>query len=199
MSGESLDAPRFLKKVDFARLKGWKPSYVTKLKHKGLLALNDQGQVDVEATEALLAAGKDPSKQGVVERWEDHRQQRDVRSELDPHTASEPAGDQDEPKADGKREDYWFWRGLREKELALAAQKERQKIEGAQIDATAVREAQVALARMVRDRLLALPERIHLQLAAESDPLKVLHKLDAEVRDCLRQLAAQLGSDQTVQ
>jgi phage terminase Nu1 subunit (DNA packaging protein) len=198
MSGENLDAPRFLKKVEFARLKGWKPSYVTKLKDKGLLVLTDRGLVDVEATDARIAAAKDPSKQGVAERWQDHRQQRDVRSELDPHTASD-AGDPDEPKDPGKREDYWFWRGLREKELALAAQKERLKIEGELVEAAAVREAQVALARAIRDRLLALPERVHLQLAAESDPLKVLYKLDAEVRDCLRQLAAQLGPGQTIQ
>jgi len=188
---------QLLKKVDFARLKGWCPSYVTKLKSKGLLALNESGLVDVEATEALIAAGKDPSKAGVAERWEDHRQQRDVRSELDPRTASEP-GDQDEPKADGKREDYWYWRALREKELALAAKKERQKIEGELVEAAAVRAAQATLARMVRDRFLALPERIHLQLAAESDPLKVLHKLDAEVRDCLRQLVAQIGNDKKI-
>jgi hypothetical protein len=83
---------------------------------------------------------------------------------------------------------FHYWREQREMELALAAKRERQKLEGELVDERGVRLANEQMARRVRDHLLALPVRIHLQAAAETDPMKVMHMLDNEVRDCLLQL-----------
>ncbi|TCK43458.1 hypothetical protein B0G84_1794 [Paraburkholderia sp. BL8N3] len=182
---------QFVKKADYARMHGWHRSYVSKLQREGRVVLSADGKlVDWSATDQLLGDTSDPSKLGVADRWSEHRQERDVRTELRPRTATVTEPPPDEPKgsSSGTR-GFHYWREMREKELALAAQRERQKLEGELVDAAAVRQATEQLARQVRDRLLALPERIHLQVAFESDPLKVMNMLDAEIRDCLKQIA----------
>ncbi|MEJ0003453.1 MAG: hypothetical protein WDN30_07735 [Pararobbsia sp.] len=77
--------------------------------------------------------------------------------------SGEPAGSSFDTRG------FHYWREMREKELALAAQRARQKLDNELVDASTVRHATEQLARQVRDRLLALPERIHLQVAFETD------------------------------
>ncbi len=60
-----------LTKSAFARLLGCVPSYVTKLKHEGLLVLQ-QGRVDVEATRAMIATAKG-RRPDVASRWAEQR------------------------------------------------------------------------------------------------------------------------------
>lgn len=182
---------QFVKKADYARMHGWHRSYVSKLQREGRIVLSADGKlVDWAATDQLIGNTSDPSKLGVADRWSEHRQERDVRIELRPATATTTEPPPDEPKgsSSGNR-GFHYWREMREKELALAAQRERQKLDNELVDAAAVRHATEQLARQVRDRLLALPERIHLQAAFETDPMKVLSMLDAEIRDGLKQIA----------
>ena len=60
-------------KSEFARLKGWKPSYVTQLKKEGRLVLDARGNVRVEETEALLARTGAGTHQHVAARFAEHR------------------------------------------------------------------------------------------------------------------------------
>jgi len=187
---------QFVKKADYARMHGWHRSYVSKLQREGRIVLSADGKlVDWAATDQLIGNTSDPSKLGVADRWSEHRQERDVRVELRPATATTTEPPPDEPTGSssgslgGSTRGFHYWREMREKELALAAQRERQKLDNELVDAAAVRNATEQLARQVRDRLLALPERIHLQVAFESDPMKVLGMLDAEIRDGLKQIS----------
>jgi phage terminase Nu1 subunit (DNA packaging protein) len=187
---------QFVKKADYARMHGWHRSYVSKLQREGRIVLSADGRlVDWAATDQLIGNTSDPSKLGVTDRWSEHRQERDVRVELRPATATTTEPPPDEPKGSssgsmgGSTRGFHYWREMREKELALAAQRERQKLDNELVDAAAVRHATGQLARQVRDRLLALPERIHLQVAFETDPMKVLTMLDAEIRDSLKQIS----------
>ena len=59
----------------FAEKIGKSRQYISKLKNQGLIVM-DGDQVDVEASMARMEALKDPSKQGVVERHEKERMQR---------------------------------------------------------------------------------------------------------------------------
>lgn len=183
---------QFVRKAEYARMRGWNRSYVAKLlKEERLVLSPDAALVDWAATDALLGVTSDPSKKGVQDRWADHRRERDVGVELDPAKAranaphDEPASSS--PGTSGGR--YHYWREKREMELALVAERERKKLDNELVDANAMRLATEQLARQVRDRLLALPERVHLQVAFESDPLKVLQMLENEMRDCLKQIS----------
>ncbi|WP_155710252.1 hypothetical protein [Burkholderia stagnalis] len=187
---------QFVKKADYARMHGWHRSYVSKLQREGRVVLSSDGKlVDWAASDALIGDTSDPSKLGVAERWSEHRQDRDVRVELHPRTATTTSA-HDEPNgsSSGNARGFHYWREQREMELALAAKRERQKLEGELVDARGVRHANEQVARRVRDHLLALPARIHLQVAAESDPMKVMHMLDNEIRDCLQQLVTSIPS-----
>lgn len=183
---------QFVRKAEYARMRGWNRSYVAKLlKEERLVLSPDEALVDWAATDALLGVTSDPSKKGVQDRWADHRRERDVGVELDPAKArANEAPDESpgsSPGTSGGR--YHYWREKREMELALVAERERKKLDNELVDANAMRLATEQLARQVRDRLLALPERVHLQVAFESDPLKVLQMLENEMRDCLKQIS----------
>jgi len=186
---------QFVRKAEYARMRGWNRSYVAKLLKEARLVLSpDATLVDWAATDALLGVTSDPSKKGVQERWAGHRRERDVGVDLHPATARTnevPEAPDDSPAAlSGKSgRGFHYWREKREMELALVAERERKKLDCELIDAGAVKRAAEQLARDVRDRLLALPERVHMQVAFESDPLKVMHMLDAEIRDCLKLIA----------
>lgn len=183
---------QFVRKAEYARMRGWNRSYVAKLLKEERLVLSPDGTlVDWAATDALLGVTSDPSKKGVQDRWADHRRDRDVGVELDPARAraNEPRDElaDSSPGISGGR--YHYWREKREMELALVAERERRKLDNELVDANDMRLATEQLARQVRDRLLALPERVHLQVAFESDPLKVLQMLENEMRDCLKQIS----------
>ncbi|ODP33084.1 terminase small subunit [Pandoraea sp. ISTKB] len=177
---------------------GWHRSYVTKLERAGRIVLSpDGGMVDWAATDALIGETSDPSKLGVADRWAAQRPEAtpavQVASPAISASPLPPPAPASDAGSAGARSGYLYWREQREKELALAAQRDREQAEGKLVDAETVRRARFELARQVRDRLLTLPERVHKQVAAESDPLTVLLMLDEEVRDCLRQLVTEIA------
>ncbi|MFJ4344120.1 hypothetical protein [Pseudomonas sp. NPDC089401] len=73
-----------LTKSEFAARHVWSKSYVSKLARQERLMLTDDGKVDVEATELLLADSADPSKAEVAARHEENRVKRDVRASSSP-------------------------------------------------------------------------------------------------------------------
>ena len=64
-----------ISKTEFAARRGWAKSYVSKLANQDRLVLTDDGKIDLEATEALLAESADPSKAAVAERHDRRRWQ----------------------------------------------------------------------------------------------------------------------------
>lgn len=105
----------------FARHLGVERSYVTQLKKAGRLVMTDDGQVDVEASEARIAETADPGKAGVVERHAKQRGEAPAR----PATDEEP---EDEEVA--SRPDYQRSRARREEANAKLAEIEVEKEAG---------------------------------------------------------------------
>jgi hypothetical protein len=198
---------QFVKKAEYARMHGWHRSYVNKLQREGRVVLSVDGtRVDWAATDQLIGETSDPSKLGVADRWSEHRQERD--GDVG-HAATAPAtqSSADRPKGSlsgsssgssggtsgGSTGGFHHWREQREKEAALKARHERELREGTLVEASTVRDATERLARHVRDRMLMVPGRIHLQVAAESDPARVLQMLELEVRECVSKLASHMA------
>jgi len=190
---------QFVKKADYARMHGWHRSYVNKLQREGRVVLSDDGtRVDWAATDRLIGDTSDPSKLGVADRWSEHRQERDGGvGRAVTATAAQPSPDRPNGSSSGSSSGssggFHHWREQREMEAALRARHERELREGTLVEASAVLDAADRLARHVRDRMLMVPGRIHLQVAAESDPAKVLQMLEREVRECVSKLAAQVS------
>ena len=188
---------QFVKKADYARMHGWHRSYVNKLQREGRVVLSDDGtRVDWAATDRLIGDTSDPSKLGVMDRWSEHRQERDGGAgQTRTATATESSADGPKGSSSGSSSGtsgFHHWREHREMEAALKARHERELREGTLVEASAVLDATDRLARHVRDRMLMVPGRIHLQVAAESDPAKVLQMLEQAVRECVSKLAAQV-------
>ncbi|CAE6814863.1 hypothetical protein R69746_05788 [Paraburkholderia aspalathi] len=190
---------QFVKKAEYARMHGWHRSYVNKLQHEGRVVLSDDGtRVDWAATDRLIGETSDPSKLGVADRWSEHRQERggDVGTAA-VAPAMQPSSDGPKGSSSGSlggsTSGFHHWREQREKEAALKARHERELREGTLVEASEVLDAAERLARHVRDRMLMVPGRIHLQVAAETDPAKVLQMLEREVRECVSKLAAQVS------
>lgn len=159
-------------KSEYAAMRGWSPAYVTKLKNKGRLVLTADGRVDVEASDALVAASKDPSKAGVVERWQRER-------------GEEPAPPLDKPTRplvlNGDEFDYQGARAKREThEANLAEMRERERA-GALVETERVVKALTDYAISSRSALERLPDRLAPLLAAETDPNRIYALLEEEI------------------
>jgi phage terminase Nu1 subunit (DNA packaging protein) len=90
---------------------------------------------------------------------------------------------------------------LTEAQLRVAAQREiklkleNDRTEGHIIDAGQARREAFNAARIVRDGLLNIPDRIAAQVASETDPGRVYRLLEGEIRNALTGLAELLDED----
>lgn len=168
----------YLTKSEFAARHGWSKSYVSKLAKQDRLVLTADGKVDVEATGLLLAESADPSKAAVAARHEEHRVERDVRSQLQPGPGpaatlqpdSAPVGAHNFQKAKAHREYY----------LAQLAEAEFNKVQGNLVERQAVEDAAYSAGRMLRDQFLGLAPQLAAELVAMSDPWDIeKHLVDA--------------------
>lgn len=157
-----------LTKSEFAARHGWSKSYVSKLAKQDRLVLTDDGKVDVEATELLLAESADPSKAAVAARHEENRVERDVRSQLQPglsplaalHPDPAPGGAHNFQKAKAHREFY----------LAQLAEAEFNKVQGNLVERKAVEDAAYTAGRMLRDQFFGLAPQLAAEVVGMSDP-----------------------------
>lgn len=93
-----------------------------------------------------------------------------------------PAQDGDQPLT------YAEARAQHERFKARLAQLELEEREGKLVDAAEVRKEAFRTARVVRDAMMNLPDRIAAELAAESNQFKVHQKLTKEIRRALEGL-----------
>jgi len=168
----------YLTKSEFAARHGWSKSYVSKLAKQDRLVLSDDGKVDVEATELLLAESADPSKAAVAARHEESRVERDVRSQLQPghgpvavlQPDAAPTGAHNFQKAKAHREYY----------LAQLAEAEFNKVQGNLVERQAVEDAAYSAGRMLRDQFFGLAPQLAAELVAMTDPWDIeKHLVDA--------------------
>lgn len=163
--------PEFVTQAEFARLKGCTKAYITKLKHNGRLVMTDTGLVDTRATEALLQASADPSKEGGRRRSAEQRGQ---------------AGQDQQSKEYG---DFQAHRAKRERHMAGLAELEEAKQRGQLLDAAQVVKALTDNAAAMRTALERLPDRIAPVLAAETDANRVYEIMEKEIGQLLDELA----------
>ena len=175
-----------ISKTAFAARRGWAKSYVSKLANQDRLVLTEDGKVELEATEALLAESADPSKAAVTARHQQDRIQRGVRSQLSP--VVEPtftAAPQPAISPASKLPDFQKARAHREYYLAQLAEAEFHKVQGSQVQLEAVKTGAFNAGRLLRDQLLGMPPQLAPELAAMTDPWEIERRLTDAIRASL--------------
>jgi hypothetical protein len=165
-----------ISKTEFAARRGWAKSYVSKLAKQDRLVLTEDGKVELEATELLLASSADPSKAAVTARHDQTRVERNVHAEL--AIAAEPPAVQ----ATSKAPDFQKARAHREYFLAQLAEAEFHKVQGNLVEREAVNNAAFAAGRMVRDLMFGLSPQLAPELSAMTDPWEIEKHLTGAFR-----------------
>ncbi|PRW97826.1 terminase small subunit [Pseudomonas fragi] len=175
-----------ISKTEFAARRGWAKSYVSKLANQDRLVLTEDGKVELEATEALLAESADPSKAAVTARHQQDRIQRGVRSQLSPEVEpTSTAAPQPAISPGSKLPDFQKARAHREYYLAQLAEAEFHKVQGSQVQLEAVKTGAFNAGRLLRDQLLGMPPQLAPELAAMTDPWEIERRLTDAIRASL--------------
>ena len=165
-----------ISKSEFAARRGWAKSYVSKLAKQDRLVLTEDGKVELEATELLLASSADPSKAGVTARHDQQRVERSVHAELKIDAQAPPA------PLPGKAPDFQKARAHREHFLAQLAEAEFYKVQGDLVQREAVEKAAFTAGRMLRDLVFGLSPQLAPELAAMTDPWQIEKHLTGTFR-----------------
>lgn len=186
----------------FAARKGNAVSYWHKQKELGRLVMVDVGgkpMVDVERSEALIAATADPAKTHMAGVNEGQRAMH--RGTVTPPQL--PQGDTYRSNTiDSKNATYMQAKTAREVYEAKNAQLEYEERTGKLIKVDAVKTTLASVFSITREALLQIPARMAPLLAADSDPASVQTTLHAEIHRALNDLAgaqdkvAELGGAQ---
>ena len=175
-----------ISKTEFAARRGWAKSYVSKLANQDRLVLTEDGKVELEATEALLAESADPSKAAVTARHQQDRIQRGVRNQLSPVVEpTSTAAQQPAISSASKLPDFQKARAHREYYLAQLAEAEFHKVQGSQVQLEAVKTGAFNAGRLLRDQLLGMPPQLAPELAAMTDPWEIERRLTDAIRASL--------------
>lgn len=148
----------------FARQQGFTRGYVTKLIKKGVIQLKN-GKVDSAQAEQAMKANSDPVTL--------------IRSDQSADLAPSQPG----------AVDFVTARTMREAFKAKMAKLEYEEKSGTLTDAAKVKQDAFKAGRIIRDELLAIPDRMADVLAAEDDPRKVGGLLQEELEAILNAMA----------
>ena len=154
-----------MSQAEFARQQGFTKGYVTKLIKKGIVKLKN-GKVDSAQAEQAMKANADPVSL--------------IRT--DQATELAPA----QPGA----VDFVTARTMREAFRAKMAKLEYEEKSGTLTEAAKVRQDAFKAGRIIRDELLAIPDRMADVLAAEDDPREVGKILLEELELVLNKLSS---------
>lgn len=165
-------------KAEYARLKGLNKSTVTRWAASGRLVLDTDGKVNLALSEARLAETADPTKEGVVERHAHERGQEVGK----PGASIRTQRDSSYAKRIGES-------ARREAALADIAEMDRDLQLGRLIERAQVERALADCVVAARQTLERIPDRLMIQLAAESDPEKVHELLSREISAACQQIS----------
>lgn len=159
-----------LTQMEYAAVRGCSAAYVSKLKRQGRLVVTPGGKVNVEATDRLVDATRDPARGG------DRRPGAATKSETHAGAASTGAG--------AKREDLSYKEAARRERLAKAriAELELAEAAGQLVRRQQVERVLFGLARQAQEALLSLSERLAGPLSVETDPFRCAQMIDVEAR-----------------
>ena len=153
--------PKYLNQAEYARYRGVARKTVTEYKHRGLLVLNENGKVDVAASDANLDAVLDE----VV------------------------GGDRTNPAVGANA--YMEAKTREMRARAARQELETRRRAGELLDRKAVERAAFTLARQTQEAVIAVADRLASVLAAESDAAKVHEMLSDELRSVMNDMARQ--------
>lgn len=170
--------PQQVTRAEYARMKGWNRSTVTRFAEQGRVVIVDD-LVDVAASEARLAQTAEPSKAGVAERHANERGQQPI------GLSPDLAGDS-----------YQKARAIKEKYLALQAKADYERSMGQLLPRADVEQALADVVAYARSSLENLPHRCAGNLVGK-DFEQILATLKSEIitlmgemhSDASRQLA----------
>lgn len=169
--------------TEFAKLRGVTKGRVSQWKTANMLVLNDDGSVDVEASNAKLNGGLDAAKRAA---WKLTESAAALGAETSPEAP---------PKADGvappdpRFSAYNDARAAKEQELAILARMNREEREGALVRKSEVEAGADAIAEILQRGLESLPAMVAPKLAAESDAVAVESILRVHIRQLRTELA----------
>ena len=162
--------------AEYARLRGVSRQYVGQMVAKGVISLTGR-KVDTDQADAALAAIREP-----------------VRPE---RRGEAPAAVPDVPvlpRAGGDLPTLLLKTRIKSEVERAKLLEIKAKVEaGKYVDADDVKVAAFNKARVVRDALLNIPERLAAMLATENDPARVHELLAVEIRMALEELSGDSG------
>ena len=164
--------------AEFARMQGWRKSYVTKLKQEGRLVLDDAGRVLVKESLARIEATRDPNRDDVARR---HAERREAAAQVAPTAMDDRAAST-----------YQQSRAVKERYLALQAKAEYEQRIGKLCDADTVRMAGAELGTLLRSSLENLQDMLSAELAPESDPNRIHAMLGEHFEIVLNEISRKL-------
>lgn len=167
-----------LKKVDFARLNGWKPSYVTQLAKEGRLVLTPEGRVDVAASQARIKATAAGTHQHVAERFAQSRANV-------PPPAADNAPPPTEPANEGGRLAVRKLREIIGREMALI---ELGLLKGELVKRDTVNHLWHDIGVGVRANVEAMTERLAPRISGAGSPDSLAVDIARTVRDEKRRI-----------
>lgn len=165
---------------ELARRLGCAPSHVHKLKMRGVLAFGEDGLIEEAAARGAIEAARDPQKDYVRERYEGNR----------PGQAPGQG-----PGQVSDNTTYHRAKSAREAIEARRAQVLLERLMGELVAVADVKREYFAIARTVRDGLLALPDRLAPTLAVEGDARQVHELLAAEIEQVLHGLSRDFSAE----
>jgi hypothetical protein len=187
--------PEVMTPAEFAALAGYKQSYVRQLRKEGRLVMDDAGRVLVADSLALIAATRDPSKAGVVER---HAASRAAKTAA-PASDDTDLAEDDETVADtGVYGSHAQRRAKaladKEEELAAKARRERLIEEGALLQRDQVEPAVSLAFGQLRQALESTARELAPELAAIDDEDRVAATLTDRFERLLGNLSRALSA-----
>lgn len=166
--------------AEFARLQGWRRSYVTQLKREGRLVMSADGKhVDIAASIARIAQTRSPDKTGVTHR---HAATRSTPAAL-------PGSDDDDEDAPIDRPDFQAARARREQARAQREEIELAKEVGTLLVAEEVEEVIADAVTNFRTSIESIGALAAVEVAAETDPIECRRIIDEHMRSALTELA----------
>ena len=166
---------KLVKKSEYAKIKGWSPSYVSKLCSKGLIVESD-GLINVVATDKRIKEAQDPAREPFKKEVKAKAKAKATTSKKDTQTGKDT---QDLSYAQARTE--------RERIKAKKEKVEYDMLMCKLVDSEEVRISAFNRARILRDVMFNIPDRISTILAAESNPRKVHQILFKEIRIVLEE------------
>lgn len=164
----------YVNQTELAQLLGVSKPYIHKLVAKGILALNADGQLDVDASVAAIKAVAVPGHQQRHQSAADTPLMTEIRNSAIQAAADPNQPETPTPDPDAAPNNYQQARAMREKFAAMNERLKFQKLTGELIPAALVEEQYTALIMACKTELLLIPDRL-------TATLKALYGIDVDL------------------